>query len=94
MTVAAAESFIRRAISDHALVQRINASSDKAAINEIFLQLQLNFDPEEFEQGYFKLLTHCRIIEQAEAVREVKLWWDCLGYTLENPKEEFNRENT
>lgn len=88
MTIAAAESFIRRAVSGPELVQRINTATDRAAVNEIFSEFDISFTQEEFEQAYFNLLTCCQIIEQAKAVKEVKLWWDCLGYALDQHEKD------
>lgn len=88
MTIAAAESFIQQALSDPTSIQRINAAPDKAAVKQIFAELELSFDNEEFEHAYLNLLTCCQTREQAETVKEIKLWWDCLQYTLEMSKED------
>jgi hypothetical protein len=85
MTIAAAELLIRQAVSDPEWVQRINAAADRAAVNELFFALDISFNHEEFEQACFNLLTSCQVIEQAEAVKEVKLWWNCLEYILAKP---------
>lgn len=82
MTIAAAESFIHQALSDPTLVQRINAASDKAAVKQLFAELKLSFDNEEFELAHLNLLTCCQTLEQAEAVKEMKLWWDYFQYAL------------
>ena len=82
MTIASAESFIRQVISTPALVQRLNAAPDRAAIKEIISELGPGFDTDQFQQAYFNLLTHCQADTQAELIKEVKLWWDYLEFTL------------
>lgn len=82
MTVAAAETLIRKAMSDPAMVQRINAAPDRSAVDRIFAGLDLKFNELEFEQAHLYLLTCCQTIEQAEAVKAIKQWWDFLQYTL------------
>jgi hypothetical protein len=87
MTLAAAQQFIQRAARDSETVCRINAASDKTAIQGILTELELNFGPEEFELAYYHVLTWCRTHEQAEVVKEIKVWWDYLQFTLEHVKK-------
>lgn len=87
MTIAAAESFILRAVADPVLVQRINAAPDKNAVNEIISELSLNFDADQFQKAYFNLLTSCQTELQANGVKEVKLWWDCLEYSFQQTNQ-------
>lgn len=82
MTLAAARQFIQRAVTDRAFVQQVNAAPNSEAVQEILSQQSLAFNYEEFVRAYFNLLTCCQTIEQAKAAKEVKLWWDCLKYTL------------
>jgi len=82
MTIAAAESFVQIALSDTIPIQKINAAPDKTGVKQIFEELGLSFDCEEFELAYLNVLACCQTREQAEAVEEIKLWWDCVQYTL------------
>ena len=90
MTIAAAESFIQQALLDPISIQKINAAPNKTAVEQVFAELGLSFNDEEFEQAYINLLTCCQTIEQAETVKEIKLWWDYFQYTL-NQYEESTR---
>ena len=86
MTIAAAEQFIQRSVNDPELVCQINLASDSAEIINILSGLGLLFNHEEFERAYFNVLTWCQNPEQAEAVKGVKMWWDCLGFCLGQPE--------
>ena len=82
MTIAAAQKFIQQAVNDSGLIQRINAAPNEEGVREILAELGMEFNLEEFEMAYYNVLTWCQTHEQAEAVKEVKLWWDCLGQTF------------
>lgn len=85
MTLAAAQKFIQRTVSDYDLVDRINAAPDSEEIQQILSGLNLHFNHEEFEKAYFNVLTQCQTHEQAEIVKGIKMWWDCLGFCLSQP---------
>lgn len=82
MTLAAAQQFIQRVIADSDLVDQINDAADSDDIRKILGDLNLPFNHEEFEQAYYNVLTWCQTYEQADIVKGIKLWWDCLGYSL------------
>lgn len=82
MTLAAAQKFIQQAVNDPNLVCRINSAPDKATVQRILGDLELNFDDEEFEPAYFNVLTWCQTHDQAAAVQEVGQWWSCLSQIL------------
>lgn len=83
MTLAAAQQFIQRAVNDREMVCRINSAANRYEVRQILSELDLCFDQDEFEPAFFNVLTWCRTFEQAEAVKEVKMWWDFLGIYLE-----------
>jgi hypothetical protein len=85
MTLAAAQQFIQRAINDPDMVSRMNAAPDGTAIRQILEQMNLPFDKEEFDPAYVNMLTWCQTHEQAEAVKEIRVWWDFLWFTLQGP---------
>ena len=82
MTLDAAQKFIQRATWDSDLVDQINSASDAAEIQQILSVLHLPFNHEEFEQAYYNVLTWCQTHEQADIVKGIKLWWDCLGFSI------------
>lgn len=79
MTLPAAQQFIQRAVNDPELVERINSAPDSASVLQILSDLEMDFNYEEFERAYYNVLTWCQTHQQADAVKEIKLWWDCLG---------------
>ncbi len=90
MTIAAADSFIRQTMARPVLVQQINMIPDKAGLKRNLAELNLSFNRDEFETAYTNLLTCCQTIEQAESLKEIKLWWDCLEYTLEQAETDVS----
>ena len=82
MSLDAAQKFIQRAVSDSDLVDQINSAADSTEIQQILFDMNLSFNHEEFEQAYYNVLTWCQTHEQADIVKGIKLWWDCLGYSM------------
>lgn len=82
MTIDAAQQFIQQAVNDPELVSRINSAPDNTAILNILSEKEMVFDYEQFEKAYYNVLTWCQNHAQANAVKEIKLWWDCLGYCM------------
>ena len=80
MTLAAAQAFIQRAVSDHDMVDRIQTATDDHEVRQILIEMGFEFNHEEFEQAYYNVLTWCQTESQADHVKEIKLWWDCMGY--------------
>lgn len=78
MTLVSAQQFLQRTVNDPALVQKINTAPDRDAIEQILAEHHFSFNDEQIEQAYYNVLTWCQTHEQAETVKEVKLWWDCL----------------
>ena len=86
MTLDAAQQFIQRAVNDRDLVEQINSASDAQQVQQILSKLNLHFNYEEFEQAYWNVLTWCQTYQQAEAVKEIKLWWDFLSAAFARTK--------
>ncbi|MHC4553090.1 MAG: Nif11-like leader peptide family RiPP precursor [Planctomycetota bacterium] len=80
MTIAMAQQFIERVVNDKALADQINAAPDSEAIQTTLSDLGYCFNHEEFEKAYYNVLTNCQTYGQAEFIKGIKLWWDCLGY--------------
>lgn len=82
MTIAGAQRFIEQVVTDEQLVGRINSASDSQAVRQILFDLDFCFNHEDFDKAYYNVLTACQTYGQAEIVKGIKLWWDCLGYSL------------
>lgn len=82
MTITAAQKFIQQALWDRDLVRQANGAPDRATLARMLGERDMAFSYEEFEDSCNHLLTQCQTQEQAETVKEIKLWWDCLGCAM------------
>lgn len=82
MTVAAAQKFIRRIQAEEDLVSQINSAPNEPAVQHLLSDLELQFNYDQFEQAYHLALTQCQTQEHAEHIKDIKLWWDYLGYSF------------
>lgn len=81
MSIATARRFIQRALVDEAFVIALNDASAHAEVQALLNQEGFQFNEGQFEDAYHNLLIQCQHAEQAEGLREIKLWWDFLvGY--------------
>ena len=88
MTIAAAQSFIQRAVNDYPLIQILNTALDLDEFNQMLAEIDLEFDSEEFEAAFCNVLGWCQTQQQADAVNEIKQWYNFLMQTIsENRKE-------
>jgi hypothetical protein len=76
MTIGKAKEFIQRGMQDSALRERLNGASNAEAINTILKQEDLIFSASDFDEAFHNLLTQCQEKEQADQLREYKMWWD------------------
>ncbi len=82
MTIAAARKFIQQALWDHDWVRRVNSAPDLAALEQMLTELDMCFNYQEFEEACNHLLTQCQTHEQGQVIKEIRLWWQCLGNAL------------
>jgi hypothetical protein len=82
MTVQNAIDFITRGLGDNQLRARINAAETPEARDEILEGEKLLFSNAEFDEGYHHKLTRCQTPDQADQLKEFKLWWDFLAQTM------------
>ena len=89
MTIANAKKFIDRGMADDQFRGELNGTD---SISELYRTLNdsgLPFSPEEFEEAFRNRLVQCQFEEQADRLREFKMWWDLLhrflGYIGEGP---------
>ncbi len=85
MTTAGAQKFIQQTLWDRDLVCQVNGASDREALAPLLVERDMSFNYEEFEESCNHLLTQCQTHEQAETIKEIKLWWDCLGCAMGPP---------
>jgi len=78
MTVSNALQFIDRGLEDSALRKRLNIASSSSEINDILADEKLLFSNDEFIQAFYQQLTECQETENADRLKEFKLWWGLL----------------
>ena len=83
MTIGDALAFIKRSLSDSALRSKLNGAESKSEIEKILADELLSFNSNEFEDAYNHKLTECQEEEDADQLKELKLWWDILGQVIE-----------
>ncbi len=83
MTIGNALAFIKRSLNDSILRDRLNGASDKEEFDRVLAEEYLNFSSHEFDEAFNHKLTECQEEEEAEQLKELKLWWDLLGQIYE-----------
>ena len=71
-----ARTFIKSAMSDKTLRAAVNAASSSDELDIILKHHKIPFTYAEFDDAYHNLLTECQFEEQAEELKEFKMWWD------------------
>lgn len=82
MSIGEAKAFIRRGMRDTDLRNRLNSSAVPADMLAILEREHLVFTYPEFDEAYNNFLTQCQEEEQADQLKEFKMWWD-LVQTIE-----------
>ncbi len=78
MTVQNAKIFIARVQTDRELVKRLNKAEDDAARLAVLEAEQLTFTYAQFMEAYSNLLANSQTIEQADGIKNIRLWWQML----------------
>lgn len=79
MTIGNALTFIKRGQADSTLRSRLNAAGNPDELNEILAAEKLSFTAHDFNEAYHHQLTECQEEEEADQLREFKMWWDLLS---------------
>lgn len=83
MTIGNALTFIDRGLEDKELRMLLNAASSPLELNQILDRNNLTFSSQEFSEAFNNRLTKCQIEEDAEQIKEFKMWWDLVCQHLE-----------
>ncbi|MDX9786500.1 MAG: Nif11-like leader peptide family natural product precursor [Desulfobacterales bacterium] len=83
MTIGNAIAFINRALVDSALRERLNSTSNAAEIQNLLREETLVFSVRDFDEAVHHRLTQCREEEEAEQIKELKMWWHLLFQSSE-----------
>ena len=75
MTIGKAKQFIQRGMQDSDLRARVLASSSGAPMKAILVEEDLIFSDHDFDEAFNNLLTQCQSQDQADQLREFRMWW-------------------
>ena len=83
MTVGNAIAFIKRGMHDSELRERLSSAASIWSRDEILSNERLQFSQHQFEDAYHSQLTLCQEAEEADQLKEFKMWWELLTHLLE-----------
>ena len=83
MTIAAAKKFIVKAAEQPAWVQHLNSSESIQHLQDMLKEEDLEFSYHEFDEAYNNILTKCQFPAQADALQQIRNWYDMLLMALE-----------
>lgn len=83
MTIGNALSFIERGQTDGALRDRLNDATSCKERDDMLAAEKLTFSAHDFDEAFHHRLTLCQEAEEADQLKEFKMWWDLLTQLLE-----------
>ena len=83
MTIGNALTFIERGVADSDLRARLNAAASALERDKVLSDEKLVFSAHDFDEAFHHRLVQCQTAEEADQIREFKLWWDLLADILE-----------
>ncbi len=84
MTIGNALSFIERGIHDTQLRRRLNGTSGVVECEKVLGEENLVFSAHDFDEAFHHRLTQCQEEEEADRIKEFRMWWDLLTQSF-NP---------
>lgn len=82
MTIGNAILFIKRGLFDGELRDRLNGASTPPEFQKILDGEKLVFTDYDFDEAYHHLLVKCQEEEDADQLKEFKMWWDLSAQIL------------
>lgn len=82
MTMRKALGFIERGLHDAELRRRLNKASSVSECEQVLGEENLTFSPRDFDEAVHHRLTQCQEAEEADQIKEFKMWWDLLQATF------------
>lgn len=86
MTIGNALTFIKRGMAEADLRTRLNAASTPDEIQDILAEEKIPFSAPDFDEAYNHQLTLCQEEEDADQLKEFKMWWDLLFQYIAPPR--------
>ena len=84
MSIANAKSFIKRGMTDPELRKALNRASNLNELNRILTEQDLRFSFPEFTEAYTNTLVQCQFEDDANQLKEFKMWWELLSMSVTN----------
>lgn len=83
MTIGNALTFIKRGMRETELRARLNCASNPDEIKDILRSENIPFNADEFDEAFHHHLTLCQSAEDADQLKEFRVWWALLSQSLE-----------
>lgn len=83
MTLGNALTFIERGLKDGQLRSRLNSASNASELQDILEAEKLMFSAHDVDEAFRYRLTQCQEEEEADQIKEFKMWWCLLSQSLE-----------
>jgi len=83
MTVGNALKFIERGLRDSALRNSLNSAADLSELQSILDDEKLIFSANDFDEAFHYRLILCQEEEEADQIKEFKMWWYLLSESME-----------
>lgn len=78
MTIGNALGFIERGLNDSELRKRLNAAGSPKECEDVLSEENLTFSSHDFDEAFHHRLTQCQAEEEADRIKEFRMWWDLL----------------
>ncbi len=78
MTIGNALTFIKQGLKDSQLRKHLNSASSSAELYNVLADERLTFSLQDFDQAFHLCLVKCQEEEDAEELKEFKMWWNLL----------------
>lgn len=85
MTIANAVNFIKRGVKDPSLRKTLNMAKSSKEMFEILDAEEMSFSAHDFDEAYHSCLFKCQEEEQANHLKEFKMWWEFLSMQYGEP---------
>lgn len=83
MSITSALGFIEQGLKDSAFRGRLNSASIETELNDVLAKEEFIFSKADFNNAFLQRLTRCQETEEAEQLKEFKLWWGLLCQSIE-----------
>lgn len=87
MTIGKARTFIKQGLKDHKLRKRLNLASTPPEFQKILSDKNLKFSAHDFDEAFHNLLTQCQEADDAEQLKEFRMWWILLFRSFEPARD-------